>query len=261
VAFSTPIQEVHAMIYERWIPLLLETLRSGGRLVIVGDWRSEPLLYHALSLSLTGLRKEGHSVAVGGHVHVTCEFPAADDDVIVVLDAPAFRSLPEERGPGHLTVLTGKAEEMEWLGLKPDITLKTPLRPWSEEIWNGLREEMRNLLLAEDRLQRRAALVNALGADVPAQVMEGRLPRVFFPVEGLEGGTHPWLTVCGQWMARDVFQGLLAERPGEWDADLQAILSAAEKQQGGNYVGRLMRRISIGNSFPNAVKQKTQPPR
>src|SRR5215469_6096647 len=103
VAFSTPIQEVHAMIYERWIPLLLETLRSGGRLVIVGDWRSEPLLYHALSLSLTGLRKEGHSVAVGGHVHVTCEFPAADDDVIVVLDAPAFRSLPEERGPGHLT--------------------------------------------------------------------------------------------------------------------------------------------------------------
>jgi hypothetical protein len=245
VAFSTPIQEVHAMIYDRWFPLSLETLRRGGRLVIAGDWRSEPLLHHALSLLLTRLRREGHSVAVGGHIHVTCELPAADDDVVVVLDAPAFRSLPEAPVPGRLTVITGSVEEIESLALNPDITLTAPRRPWSEEIWNKVRDEVRTLLLSENPLLRRAALVNALGVDFSTQLVEGRFPPAFLPIESLEGGMHPWLTLRGQWMTRDVFRELLPANPRRWDADLDATLALAEKQHGGNYVGRLMRRVSM----------------
>jgi len=189
-----------------WLSRFQNALASGAAIRIAGEGLTEKLLYQALAIVSSRMRRDGVQLEVRGNVfHGTSLPPRMNADAAILLEAPIFApNFGEwsECRPGRLNLLVGHICDWNRIGVRPDLHLAPTFD--AELALVPVVERLRDLA-GRNRDGSELALLNAAGLDLPDAMCSGsdaQSPLV--PLVDDRGLPLPWRALeWGQWLARE----------------------------------------------------------
>jgi hypothetical protein len=199
------------------IHLCLQRRASGGGIVLGAGWPYESAVFRLLAVAATRLRRAGLAVEVCGTPYCSLAAPRRPEaDIAILLDAPSYASLDGwlESKRGQVTVLVGP--EADWLlatALPIDFLAEGADAGFSDRAARHVRS-LRDLWRGAASEVRSALLVNALGCDVPADLVALPAGAPFLPV-----GDGEFVTLPSQWLAWQAIAEFAEELDRAWESE------------------------------------------